>query len=231
MHLETTLRLSRRDSPRIGANQRRQTPGCGAGHWGRRSTTAASNGMPSSRALFAETMELGYFYNAAPARQTSTLVAVSALSSTRSASSGNCRPSAAFDRRPSALLRRKLRVRGAVRDFASEPAIELGGFRLIQQGDVEIRHADRDPCSTSDSRAGSERDQSLPPRTQVVPSGYGWNASAPAADSLRAALRPSPTPGPHGSDAYILPCRSGCATSVPTKRRGPGYAEARDPTS
>jgi hypothetical protein len=30
-------------------------------------------------------MELGYFYNAAPARQTSTLVAISALSSTRSA--------------------------------------------------------------------------------------------------------------------------------------------------
>jgi hypothetical protein len=40
---------------------------------------------------------------------------------------------------------------------------------------------DRDPCSRSDSRAGSERDQSLPPRTHVVPSGYGWNASAPAA--------------------------------------------------
>jgi len=46
----------------------------------------------------------------------------------------------------------------------------------------------RDPCSTSDGGAVSERDQRLAPRTQVVPSDDGWVAAVPAAGCLRTAL-------------------------------------------
>src|ERR1019366_368479 len=42
-------------------------------------------------------------------------------------------PSIAFDRGSGALLRRKPRVRGAVRDSASQSAIELAGLCRIQQ--------------------------------------------------------------------------------------------------
>ena len=145
-------------------------------------------------------------------------------------------PSAAFERRPSALLRRKLRVRGAVRDFASQSAIELGGLRRIQHGDVEIRHADRDPEARAIAEQISHRNQPLPPQTQVVPSGYGWNAAVPAADSASGCImvRPngaSPNPRSNGSGAYIPSYRTDCATSVPTKRPWPDYRGGRDPTS